>query len=1050
MTKRFLIFSLSILFLVVGLISPLADNVFSASAPQTPLPPQSDSVMRVPTSVPAGFYISNSQWHMLTASNYSATGAFQFWSWESLNPDRNLYRFDKIDQYINAAVSAGYQSVGIAITTYNGRTAQYYPCTGDFNQGFAQTPYFVRWGPDGIAGTADDPVVVADTPDIRDCDGDGIKDPWLLPKYTDAYYTQQYQLFVNALADHFLNAPNRDRIAWVALGTGKDGENIPVNNSDDDALLRVISVDNWKDFVRSVITIYHDAFAGNASKPQIPLLLQNAPFYRYASERRDLAEYANSKDVGVSVNGITSDFDLTEACDGGGCIGIYDQVRLYNDTIPIGLESYGYMMASENEFYWAMARAIDLKPDFVRLSSFWNDYDTPVNRITAQWASRYIGKGLDASQNPPPSIWSRMREHRDPIYLPYLQDALTANYWPTIGNYEYFLTQDHQAPHGVTLPYTDDPRFQASDHRFGTTRYPDTRSQPWHYNPDGYSATLNSAGLYHAAAVKSGGVAVQVEVDPGWTARRSDQADGNYGFFFDADDRYLSAPADINAPHQIRITITWLDHGNDRWRLMYDSVSGEKAATLYAIRDWDVRTGLAIEDGLPVSGILPDPKPTYVQKTNTNHWKVATFYIQDGYFGNRLAGGNDFYIDSRNETGMMDGDDYIHHVDVQKLNNVPQTTPTPTATPSGPTATPTATPSGPTATPTPVGATATPTATPSQGDASISGYVFENHNGDYTKDADEPGLPGALVTLYHENDLANPVSQTVTDNDGAFIFNTVLPNTYIILTSPPIGWEMILASRYVVIQAGQHISHQDFPARHTATPTPTASPTPVGGRINGIVFADDNADGALDPGESGVSDVSLRLETFAGQLVDETQSDADGHYHFSDLSDQTYHLFVLPPAGWSATTLTDVLLNPAGATITQNFGLLAPPTPTPTPTPAPSGQFNAFVWNDLDQDGVHDDGEPPLAGAEIIIFDGSGQTEIARDVTGGDGYARFDLPAPTPTDYTVQEMPPVGLSASTPVEYAFILHANSSLEIPFGNYDASTKVYLPLITRLAP
>ncbi len=1024
MTKRFLILSLSLIFLIAGLITPLADRAFSAPAPPA-------SVDLAPASVPTGFYIANGQWNMLPAADYNAVGSFLFWSWESLNPGIDahgdpIYRFDKIDSYITAAINAGYQSVGIAITTYNGRTAQYYPCTGEFNQGYAQTPYFVRWGPNGVdessdgdADTGDDPVVIADDPDTRDCNGDGVKDPWLLPKYTDPYYKQQYRLFIEALADHLLNSPHRDRVAWVAIGAGKDGENIPVNNSDDESLLRVISVNDWVDFVKDLIDYHHDAFAAGAAKPQIPLLTQNAPFYVYTWERRDIAQYANSKGVGVSVNNITSDFDLTEAGQAGNFIGLYDQVRLFGDNVPIGLESYGFMMASENEYYWTMARALDLKPDFLRLSSFWNQQDTPVNHTITQWASRFIGKGFNAGQTPPPSIWSRMREHRDPVYLPYVADAFTANFWPSVGNYEYFLLQDHDAPHGVTIPITDDPRYQASDHRIGWDR---VSGQPAHYNEHPYSAILNSAGLYHAASVKQNAVEVQIEADPGWTARRSDQASGNYGFFFNADDRYISAPANINAPHKIRITVTYLDHGNDRWRLMYDSTTGEKAARLYALQDWNVANGLAGYDGLPHSGVLPEPRPAYVQKHNTNHWKVAVFYIEDGYFGNRLPGGNDFYIDSRNEAETPDGDEYIHHVDVQRLNDAPQATPT-SAPPTIP----------PTTTP-----TLTPTTTPAPGGNSISGYVFENKNDDYTKDPDEPGLPGALVSLYLSDNFTEPLAQTVSANDGFYSFNHVSPETYIIIVSPPAGWETMIASRYVVLEQGQSVTHQDFPARRVATPTPTPTPTPGGGRIYGVVFEDDNANGVIDSGEPGVADAALRLEDSLGQVVAETHADANGNYQFSNLPAQTYHLIITVPDGWRATTPADVILNPGVDEIEHNFGLAPPP---------PTGRLNAFVWNDLDKDGRKDADEPPLAGATVIILDSAGQTELLRKLTGGDGYARFDLEAPG--NYLIREQPAVGMAASTPLEYTVIIDADTTVEIAFGNYDAFKKLYLPLLTRSA-
>ena len=1030
MNRRFFLIALTTIFLLAGIISPLARQAFSASA--VALPPQPDRVESshlAPSGVPTGFYIANNQWNMLNPDAYSGVGAFQFWSWSSLNPAPELYRFDKLDGYIQSALDAGYQGVGIAITTYNGRTAQYYDCTGEFNQGYAQTPYFVRWGPDGVEGTEDDPVVIADEPDTRDCDGDGVRDPWLLPKYTDPYYLQQYQKFVDAMAQHMLNSPYRDHIAWVGIGTGKDGENIPVNNSDDESLLREISVDDWVGFVENVIDIYHDAFAAGAGKPQISLLTQNAPFYRSTEERRDIASYANSRDVGVSVNNITSDFDNTEGS--GAHTGIFDQIRLYGDNIPVALESYGYMMATENEFYWSMARAIDLKPDFIRLSSFWNDYDTPDNRTIAQWAARYLGKGFAGGRDRPPSVWSRMREHRNPYYLPYVSDPLLAYYYPTLGNYEYFLKQDHEAPGGVTIPVTDDTRYQASDHYFGMKSNPDVRSQPWHYNAHGYDSILNSAGLYHVESARPGGAPVQTNVDPGWTARRSDQATGNFGFFFDVDDRYLSPPANPSQPHEIRITVTYLDHGHDRWRLMYDSISGEKAATLYAVRDWNVHSGLAVDDGLPTTGVLPDPKPTYVQKSNTNRWKVATFYITDGYFGNRLPGDNDFYIDSRSDTGAMDGDEYIHHVDVQSLRDIPQVTPTPTP----PGATPTLTP--------------TPTPTPGSGNGGITGYVFENHNGDLTKDPDEPGLPGALLTLYLANHVGDPIAQAVSDNNGFYRFDNIPADTYNLYVTPPAGWETLLGSRYIIVNDNQEVDHQDFPAYRvsdpTATPTPTPTPTPTGGRIYGVAFEDANGNGRQDGDEPGVPDITIRLETTTGQLVAETLTNPEGAYYFNSLTPQTYHLLIVVPDGWTATTSTEYYLNPGNDAVERNFGLQAPP---PTPTPQPTGQLNAYVWNDLDKDGRPDAGEPPLAGATITIYDGTGQNEVDRKLTGGDGYARFALPAPD--DYVVIMTPPWGMAPSTPTEYSVVINVDVVLEVPFGSYDTLQKVYLPHYIHASP
>jgi hypothetical protein len=74
-----------------------------------------------------------------------------------------------------------------------------------------------------------------------------------------------------------------------------------------------------------------------------------------------------------------------------------------------------------------------------------------------------------------------------------------------------------------------------------------------------------------------------------------------------------------------------------------------------------------------------------------------------------------------------------------------------------------------------------------------------------------------------------------------------------------------------------------------------------------------------------------------------------------------------------------------------------------------------------------------------------GQTEIDRKFTGGDGYARFDLEAPS--DYLIREIPPIGMAASTPLEYTVIIDTDTTVEIAFGNYDNTEKLYLPLLSH---
>jgi len=83
-----------------------------------------------------------------------------------------------------------------------------------------------------------------------------------------------------------------------------------------------------------------------------------------------------------------------------------------------------------------------------------------------------------------------------------------------------------------------------------------------------------------------------------------------------------------------------------------------------------------------------------------------------------------------------------------------------------------------------------------QANASLSGVVYADNNGNGAFDTGEFGNPGVFVTLSGTNSLGQSVNVTVTtDGTGAYTFMGLLPGTYTINVTPPANFmaEMAVA-----------------------------------------------------------------------------------------------------------------------------------------------------------------------------------------------------------------------------------------------------------------
>jgi hypothetical protein len=308
-----------------------------------------------------------------------------------------------------------------------------------------------------------------------------------------------------------------------------------------------------------------------------------------------------------------------------------------------------------------------------------------------------------------------------------------------------------------------------------------------------------------------------------------------------------------------------------------------------------------------------------------------------------------------------------------------------------------------------------------QGTGSIGDTVFVDTNGDGLKGTSESGIANVTVTLYADTNnngvidvgTDGVVGSATTGADGMYLFSGLRAGNYLVnvdqgaasIPVDPFGNKYrrtTAVPHLVALGAGQSDLAADFGF---------AAPASIGD----MVFFDSNGNGTQDFTETGIPNVTVELyldanqdgqpdsPTPIGTTVTATGTGANpaGDYKFTNLGAGTYFVKVrtstLPQAGGQPIPQTSdpdrdgvpvndntypglppgdhgdslVIVSLGSHYVGADFGY------------QPPGAIGDFVWLDLDQDGVQDEGEPGIANVTVRISNG---TTTYTGTTDFDGY----------------------------------------------------------------
>lgn len=292
--------------------------------------------------------------------------------------------------------------------------------------------------------------------------------------------------------------------------------------------------------------------------------------------------------------------------------------------------------------------------------------------------------------------------------------------------------------------------------------------------------------------------------------------------------------------------------------------------------------------------------------------------------------------------------------------------------------------------------------------ASICGYVYHDRNDNGLREAGEEGISGVTIDVMPVAGTAGSTVSVVTDANGRWCANNLLPGTYTAMERHPSSWldgkdtvgdhggdgSVNDKLQSVVLTAGQNGDHYNFGELLPAS-------------ISGRIHADNDGDCKLGEGEQTLANVTVQLLQ-GDAVVATTTTDATGKYHFDNLRPGTYTVHEVQPGGYlqggvtpgslggSAVgddTIASISLRSGDDSLNNDFCEVLP-----------TG-IQGQVFVDTNNDCVRQADEEPIAGVTIWLLDAQGN-RISSTTTDASG--KYQFTNLRPGEYGVEEVHPTG------------------------------------------
>ncbi|MDD2647294.1 MAG: SdrD B-like domain-containing protein [Eubacteriales bacterium] len=276
--------------------------------------------------------------------------------------------------------------------------------------------------------------------------------------------------------------------------------------------------------------------------------------------------------------------------------------------------------------------------------------------------------------------------------------------------------------------------------------------------------------------------------------------------------------------------------------------------------------------------------------------------------------------------------------------------------------------------------------------AGIGAVIWEDVDLDGVQGKSERVLGGIGVSMKDER-TGETISET-TDEFGRFSFPKLMPGSYTVsLTIPD---DMLFVSSLgdsLFGTVGANTVSKTFTLEQADDRGNAEVAVVVRASVSGSVYLDSNLSGVYDEGDPSVSGARLTLVSADGVTTFETESENDGSYIFAAVRPGAYTLKVerktekrISFAPYSEGN-NDISVISETEGSTGEFALLSGESRELTVAMIQTGVIAGSAWEDLNLNGLLDEGEPTLEGVSVTLLGLEGENSV---VTGADGAYRFD------------------------------------------------------------